>query len=35
MNYRDIIRDHHYAGRPFDGTANTVAEIAEYLIDKA
>ena len=35
MNYRDIIRDHHYAGRSFDGTANTVAEIAEYLIHKA
>ena len=35
MNYRDEIMAHHYAGRSFDGTSQTVAEIALYLLDKA
>jgi len=34
MNYREIIRSHHYADRKFDGTQVTVADIAIYLIEK-
>ena len=33
--YRDLVTNHHYADRSFDGTAMTVGEMAIHLIDKA
>lgn len=35
MTYRNVILNHDYANRQFDGTQITVSEIAIYLLEKA